>query len=47
MPVRVTEATGEERDRLFRAMAEKMPGFAEYESKTDRVIPVLVLTPTG
>jgi deazaflavin-dependent oxidoreductase (nitroreductase family) len=40
------EATGEERDRLFRAQAERSPQFAEYQSKTDRVCPVMVLTPT-
>jgi len=39
------EATGEERDRLFRAQVECSPQFGEYESKTDRVIPVVVLTP--
>ena len=32
-----------ERDRLYAAHAEAMPGFAEYEQKTDRVIPVIVL----
>ena len=41
------EATGEERDRLFQAQVERSPQFAEYQSKTDRVIPVMVLTPTG
>jgi deazaflavin-dependent oxidoreductase (nitroreductase family) len=41
------EAAGEERDRLFRRQAERSPGFAEYEAKTDRVIPVMILTPTG
>jgi deazaflavin-dependent oxidoreductase (nitroreductase family) len=45
--VRAEEATGEERDRLFRAQAERSPQFAEYQSKTERVIPVIVLTPTG
>jgi deazaflavin-dependent oxidoreductase (nitroreductase family) len=45
--VRAEEATGEERDRLFRAQAERSPQFAEYERKTERVIPVIVLTPTG
>lgn len=39
----VTEATGAERDRLFAAQAELMPNFAEYQAKTSRVIPVLVL----
>ena len=41
------EATGDERERLFAAQAERSPQFAEYQLKTDRVIPVMVLTPTG
>ena len=41
------EATGDERERLFAAQAERSPQFAEYQRKTDRVIPVMVLTPTG
>jgi deazaflavin-dependent oxidoreductase (nitroreductase family) len=41
------EVTGEERDRLFRAEAERSPQFAEYQQKTNRLIPVLVLTPTA
>jgi deazaflavin-dependent oxidoreductase (nitroreductase family) len=45
--VRAEEATGEERDRLFGAQAERSPQFAEYQRKTERVIPVFVLTPTG
>jgi deazaflavin-dependent oxidoreductase (nitroreductase family) len=40
-----SEATGEERDRLFRTQVERVPQFGEYEQKTDRVIPVMVLTP--
>jgi deazaflavin-dependent oxidoreductase (nitroreductase family) len=43
--VLASEATGEERDRLFRAQVERSPQFGEYEQKTDRVIPVIVLTP--
>ncbi len=43
--VTAAEATGEERDRLFAAQAERSPQFAEYQEKTDRVIPVIVLTP--
>jgi deazaflavin-dependent oxidoreductase (nitroreductase family) len=39
-----TVAEGEERDRLFNRHATVMPGFAEYQAKTDRVIPVVVLT---
>jgi len=43
--VLASEATGEERERLFRTQAERIPQFAEYEQKADRVIPVIVLTP--
>jgi deazaflavin-dependent oxidoreductase (nitroreductase family) len=39
------EATGEERDRLYGMMAEQSPQFGEYEQKTSRVIPVIILTP--
>ena len=42
-----SEPTGNERDRLYNAQAELRPQFAEYQSKTDRVIPVVVLTPAG
>ncbi len=41
------EATGDERDRLFRSQAERYPQFAEYEKQTPRTIPVMVLTPTN
>jgi deazaflavin-dependent oxidoreductase (nitroreductase family) len=41
-----SEATGDERERLFRTQAERVPQFAEYEKKAGRVIPVIVLTPT-
>jgi deazaflavin-dependent oxidoreductase (nitroreductase family) len=42
-----SEATGEERDRLYAAQSERVPQFAEYEQNTDRVIPVIVLAPAG
>lgn len=45
--VTAEEATGDERDRLFGAQVERSPQFAEYQRKTERVIPVIVLTPTG
>lgn len=32
-----------ERDRLYAAQAALMPNFTEYQEKTDRVIPVVVL----
>jgi deazaflavin-dependent oxidoreductase (nitroreductase family) len=43
--VLASEATGEERERLYRTQAERIPQFAEYEQQTERVIPVIVLTP--
>ena len=43
-----SEATGEERERLFRAQVERSPAFGEYEQKAGgRVIPVIVLTPAA
>ena len=45
IPVVASEATGEERDRLYNAQATLRPQFAEYETKTDRKIPVIVLSP--
>lgn len=41
------EATGEERERLFALGAERFPQLFEHARKTDRVIPVIVLTPRG
>ena len=41
------EATGEERERLFRRASERFPDLAKHARKTDRVIPVIVLTPLG
>lgn len=40
---RARVAKGEERDRLYRNQAAMMPAFAEYEQKTARTIPVVVL----
>ncbi|WP_128379878.1 nitroreductase/quinone reductase family protein [Streptomyces cavernae] len=34
---------GDERDRLFARAVEADPGWAEYQAKTDRVIPVVAL----
>ena len=36
-------AEGAERDRLYAKQAEMMPAFSEYEQKTTRRIPVVVL----
>jgi deazaflavin-dependent oxidoreductase (nitroreductase family) len=40
---RVVEAEGAERDRLFAQQVAIMPFFADYQAKTTRTIPVLVL----
>jgi deazaflavin-dependent oxidoreductase (nitroreductase family) len=42
--VTVSEVTGEERDRIYAEQAQLMPGFADYEKKTSRTIPVMALT---
>ena len=35
--------TGQERDRVYAEQATRYPGFAEYQEKTTRVIPVVEL----
>jgi deazaflavin-dependent oxidoreductase (nitroreductase family) len=35
--------TGADRDRIYAEHARRYPGFAEYQAKTDRVIPVVEL----
>lgn len=47
IPVVASEATGEERERIYRAQAERVPQFGEYQEKAGRVIPVVLLTPAG
>jgi deazaflavin-dependent oxidoreductase (nitroreductase family) len=42
-----SEASDDERERLFRAQAKRSPQFAAYQDKTDRVIPAIILTPTS
>jgi deazaflavin-dependent oxidoreductase (nitroreductase family) len=44
---RARVAPAEERDRLYAAQAKLMPNFAEYETKTTRKIPVVVLKRIG
>jgi deazaflavin-dependent oxidoreductase (nitroreductase family) len=46
-PAVASEATGGERDRLYAAQAARMANFGDYERKTTRKIPVMILTPTG
>jgi deazaflavin-dependent oxidoreductase (nitroreductase family) len=44
---RATVAEGSERERLFAQHAQLMPGFAEYQQKTTRQIPVIILERIG
>jgi deazaflavin-dependent oxidoreductase (nitroreductase family) len=46
IPVTARVAEDDERERLWSKQKELAPQFAEYESKTDRVIPVVVLEPS-
>jgi deazaflavin-dependent oxidoreductase (nitroreductase family) len=41
------EAAGEERERLFARGAKRFPDLAKYARKSDRVVPVIILTPLG
>src|SRR4051794_34555079 len=40
-------AEGDERDRIWTRQKEVMPGFADYEKKTARQIPVVILERTS
>ena len=39
-------AEGEERERLWKLMTATWPAYDQYQQKTDRAIPVVVLTPS-
>ncbi len=43
--VKAHEVTGAERDPIWTTQKERYPGFADYERKTTREIPVLILEP--
>jgi deazaflavin-dependent oxidoreductase (nitroreductase family) len=45
MPVHAYVAEGEERDRLWKLMTAVWPDYDEYQERTDRQIPVVVLEP--
>jgi deazaflavin-dependent oxidoreductase (nitroreductase family) len=45
--VNAVVAEGEERDRLFEEQKRRYPQFGEYEAKTARKIPVVILERTG
>ncbi len=44
-PVRARVASGDERQDLWRRIVDQQPRFGDYEQKTDREIPVVVLEP--
>ena len=41
--VKASEATGKERARLWKTITDKADQFAQYQTKTEREIPVMVL----
>jgi deazaflavin-dependent oxidoreductase (nitroreductase family) len=42
-PARARTATGDERKRLWKLAAQQWPDYDEYQKRTDRQIPVVVL----
>ena len=44
IPVRASIAEGEEHSRLWALMNEVWPSYDEYQARTDREIPVVILT---
>lgn len=44
VPVHASTAQGEERERLWKLMTEDWPAYDEYQQKTAREIPVVVLS---
>jgi deazaflavin-dependent oxidoreductase (nitroreductase family) len=47
IPVRARVAQGDERERIWEKQKRDYPGFADYERKTSRQIPVVILEPRG
>ena len=47
VPATAREAEGAERERLWALMRQIWPSYDTYQTKTDRRIPVVVLTPSG
>jgi deazaflavin-dependent oxidoreductase (nitroreductase family) len=43
LPLTARVAQGDERDQIWSAQKSTYPGFAEYEEKTSRQIPVVIL----
>jgi deazaflavin-dependent oxidoreductase (nitroreductase family) len=47
LEVTALPARADERERLWGMITEQNPAFKEYETKTAREIPVVILTPVG
>ena len=45
IPVRARAAADDEKPRLWKILTSMWPNYDVYQSRTDRVIPVIVLTP--
>mgnify|MGYP000390954515 CR=1 FL=1 len=45
--MRAREVTGAEREDWWQRALAAWPDYADYQRRTDRVIPVVVLTPEG
>jgi deazaflavin-dependent oxidoreductase (nitroreductase family) len=45
LTVHAVDLQGAERDTLYAEQARRYPGFADYQRKTDRIIPVIALIP--
>jgi F420H(2)-dependent quinone reductase len=46
IPITASLAEGEERERLWSIIAENYKNFVQYQKRTTREIPVIILTPT-
>jgi deazaflavin-dependent oxidoreductase (nitroreductase family) len=44
IPVRASVAEGDERERLWSEMVDAWPDYEDYKKKTDRQIPVVILS---
>jgi deazaflavin-dependent oxidoreductase (nitroreductase family) len=47
LAVRAATASPEERTRLWALATQMYPGYADYQAKTSREIPVVILTPAA
>lgn len=47
IPVVARTSTAKERSRLWEIVADQWPNYDQYQERTERVIPVVVLTPAG